>query len=284
MDSIDSFLRPAGTGTSLRRWLALPLLCAVTAAAPGCVSKGKYQGALGERDDFMTRTESLENQVDSLEGDKNSLETLVDELEADKADLQGEVESLNRQNSELGDMVRQMGLETENLGSEMERQEREAEQFQATYDALVNELRSEVSAGQIEIEQLRDGLRVNVAQEILFESGSVALDVEGKAVLLRVCDQLKQTPYQIIISGHTDNVQIRGQLAQRFPTNWELAGARAARVVRLFEEDGIDGDRLLVVSLGETHPVASNQDAEGRAKNRRIEIRLRPVVPEDSAS
>jgi len=106
MDSIDSFLRPAGTGTSLRRWLALPLLCAVTAAAPGCVSKGKYQGALGERDDFMTRTESLENQVDSLEGDKNSLETLVDELEADKADLQGEVESLNRQNSELGDVVR----------------------------------------------------------------------------------------------------------------------------------------------------------------------------------
>ena len=99
-------------------------------------------------------------------------------------------------------------------------------------------------------------------------------------VLIRVAGQLKDVPYQIIVSGHTDNVAIGPNLAKRFPTNWELAGARSARVVRLFEESEIDGVRLLAVSRGETMPVASNDTPEGQKKNRRIEIRLRPVVQE----
>ena len=79
------------------------------------------------------------------------------------------------------------------------------------------------------------------------------------------------------MAGFTDNIPIRGSLTKKFPTNWELAGARAASVVRLLEKEGVDKLKLTAVSYGENQPVASNDTPEGRSQNRRIEIRMRPV-------
>ena len=79
--------------------------------------------------------------------------------------------------------------------------------------------------------------------------------------------------------GHTDNVQISTRLKERYPTNWELAGARAASVVRLFQGAGIPVQQLVAVSRGEGQPIASNDTPEGRKENRRIEVRLRPFTP-----
>jgi chemotaxis protein MotB len=145
---------------------------------------------------------------------------------------------------------------------------------------LVANLKEELKAGQVEVKQLRDGLRVNVAQDILFDSGSAALDKNGIEVLHRVATQLKKAPHQIMVIGHTDNKPIGPALIERYPSNWELAGARAASVVRLFDDSGIPVKRLLAVSMADIRPVASNKTAEGRARNRRIEIRLRPVAAE----
>jgi chemotaxis protein MotB len=86
-----------------------------------------------------------------------------------------------------------------------------------------------------------------------------------------------KSPYRVEVEGHTDNRPIRERLAIRYPTNWELAGARSASVVRLLQSEGIAGTRMRVVSLAEFAPVASNDSDEGRAQNRRIEIRLRPA-------
>jgi len=69
-------------------------------------------------------------------------------------------------------------------------------------------------------------------------------------------------------------------LIKQYPTNWELAGARAASVVRLFDGSGIPVKRLLAVSMADVRPVASNSTAEGLARNRGIEIRLRPLAAE----
>jgi chemotaxis protein MotB len=156
----------------------------------------------------------------------------------------------------------------------------EARKLQETFDGLVASLKKELKAGQIEVKQLRDGLRVNVAQDILFDSGSAALDKNGIEILQRVAAELKKSRHQIVVVGHTDNKPIGPALIERYPTNWELAGARAASVVRLFDGSGISVKRLLAVSMADIQPVASNKTVEGRAKNRRIEIRLRPVAPE----
>jgi chemotaxis protein MotB len=133
------------------------------------------------------------------------------------------------------------------------------------------------------VQQLRDGISVNLAQDILFKSGSADLDKTGRELLLKVSDQLKASPFQIVVTGHTDNQKIGPALASRYPTNWELGGARSSRIVRLFQEAGIGPERLAAVSFADSRPRESNDTPVGREKNRRIEIRLRPVSSEQSA-
>jgi chemotaxis protein MotB len=141
----------------------------------------------------------------------------------------------------------------------------------------VSDLEAEVASGHVQIEQLRDGIRVNVSDEILFPSGSAEFDDHGREVLKKVAAQIANSPHQVEVEGHTDDVAIVGVLAQRYPTNWELAGARAAQVVRLFQDEGIDGSRMRAISNAEFDPTAANDSPEGRQQNRRIGIRLIPA-------
>ncbi|HSH70991.1 MAG TPA: OmpA family protein, partial [Deferrisomatales bacterium] len=81
-----------------------------------------------------------------------------------------------------------------------------------------------------------------------------------------------------LVEGHTDDVPIRGVLAQRFPTNWELSAARALSVVRFLQEvGGVDPARLAAAGYGEYRPAVPNDSAENRARNRRIELKLVPL-------
>jgi chemotaxis protein MotB len=238
---------------------ALALLAAGALAPAGCVSKAQYTQVEQERDLCTTRYEQLRAQVES----------------AKRAD-----ESLAQEKTALEAKLATQQVQGEELGSKLREREEEARKLQETYDGLVANLKTELKAGQIQVQQLRDGLRVNVAQDILFDSGSAALDRNGIEVLQRVATQLKKSSHQILVIGHTDNKPIGPALVKQYPTNWELAGARAASVVRLFDSSGLPSRRLIAVSMADVKPVASNNNAEGRARNRRIEIRLRPVPAE----
>ena len=119
-----------------------------------------------------------------------------------------------------------------------------------------------MATGQIEIEQLREGLRLNLTQEVLFSSGSAEAERRRAAPCSRkVAERVREIPHGVEVQGHTDDVPIH---SERYPTNWELAGARASRVVRLLEEHGVAPDRLSAVSHGEYAPVAPN-DSEAAA-------------------
>jgi chemotaxis protein MotB len=187
-------------------------------------------------------------------------------------------------NQALEEKLVHLQTQESTLNARLREREEEASKLQATYDGLVKSLEKEMKAGQIEVTQLRDGLRVNVSQDILFDSGSASLDKSGTAVLSKVATELKKSSHQILVVGHTDNKRIRPALAKQYPSNWELAGARAASVVRLFAHSGLSSKRMIALSVADVQPVASNKTEEGRAKNRRIEIRLRPVEPEDLSS
>ncbi|MGZ6078405.1 MAG: OmpA/MotB family protein, partial [Myxococcaceae bacterium] len=77
---------------------------------------------------------------------------------------------------------------------------------------------------------------------------------------------------QIDVQGYTDDVPIGPELKSRFPSNWELSTARATDVVRYLASKGVDKNLMSATGFGDTHPIASNSTAEGRQKNRRIEI------------
>ena len=196
-------------------------------------------------------------------GSYDELAAERDTLRNTSSTLEAELQELRLANDDLSRMLAESQIETESL--------------KGTYDSLVADLESEVASGQVQIAQLQNGgFQVNVGSEVLFPSGSAQLDSEGQKVLEKVAAKLGDLPNSIVVEGHTDNHQIGPKLKKRYATNWELAAARAARVVRLFQEQGIAGTRLRAVSAGPFQPIDSNDTPQGRSKNRRIEIRLLP--------
>ena len=139
--------------------------------------------------------------------------------------------------------------------------------------ALESSLRVEINADQVKIEQLENGIRVRVANELLYRSGSVELHPNGRAALDKVAGQLADMAAhgnRIDVVGNTDDVPVGRELEARYPTNWELA------VVRHLQKSGVDPTKLDAKSCGQYDPVASNATAAGRAQNRRTELFIRP--------
>jgi chemotaxis protein MotB len=229
----------------------------VLAAVSGCgVSKSKYLAA----------TEASK--------------TLADQ----NKECQKNLETSTAKSTELEQKVTGMQASVDQLNADLEREKQASAQVQSTYESMVAKLKDDVSSGHVQIERVRDGIRVNMAQDILFKSGSTALDPTGTELLTKVADELKGSAYEVVVIGHTDNLKIGAKLAQRFPNNWALGAGRSVTIVRLFEDAGIVPGRLLVVSAGEARPTADNNTPEGRDKNRRIEVRLRPVEAPDAAA
>jgi len=110
--------------------------------------------------------------------------------------------------------------------------------------------------------------------DVLFESGSAKLNDVGKDTVRSVASVLVfMSNKRFQIEGHTDNVPIS---TTRFPSNWELAAARALVVVKSMVDGGMQHSALSAASYGEFHPAATNDTDQGRAENRRIEIVLLP--------
>jgi chemotaxis protein MotB len=145
-------------------------------------------------------------------------------------------------------------------------------------EELADEVARWAVRGAIQMRLLADGLHLILPHDVLFASGAATLSPEGEQLIQELAQEVNKQPYQIAVLGFSDNVPVGPQLADRYPSNWELAGARAASVVRVIQREGVPATQLLAVSRGEGLPVASNDTPEGRAQNRRIDVRIRPIV------
>jgi chemotaxis protein MotB len=242
------------------RAAAFPLALGLVAA--GCVSRGAHERSL----------EELRGEVAELEQESRAKDRSIDALEAERDKLLAEIEDLRDARESLQQDVADREQKLRKLGE--------------TYDALVQELEAEVAAGVAHIEQLTEGMVFRLPQDVLFPAGSAELTPAGRSAVRDLVSRIGSRDERVEVQGHTDDQAIKGALAQRYPTNWELAGARAASVVRVLEEAGVEPRRLSAVSYGASRPLASNESAEGRAQNRRIEVRLvplRPPAPEGAA-
>jgi chemotaxis protein MotB len=138
-------------------------------------------------------------------------------------------------------------------------------------DELLNELPLDQLGDDIEVVSNESSVSFRINSEILFPSGQTDLNLGGLKVLQHLVPVLESVPHKIIVAGHTDDQDIR---SSRFPSNWELSGARAGSVVRYLQSNGIKSDRLAAVGYADTRPLADNDTAQGRAKNRRVELIL----------
>jgi chemotaxis protein MotB len=138
-------------------------------------------------------------------------------------------------------------------------------------EQAAREIAAQFQKDQAFVENTETEVTVGLSSEVTFASGDDALSDGARAALERVAAILAKLPNAVRIEGHTDAVPVRGG---RFSSNWHLSAARAQRVVRLLMSSGLDPRRLQVVGFGDARPRGSNATPEGRAGNRRIEIKI----------
>ena len=123
----------------------------------------------------------------------------------------------------------------------------------------------------VEVKRNDFWIELEMNSQLLFLSGEAELSAKAVPVLRKIAEVIRRMPNVINIEGHTDDVPID---TIEFPSNWDLSSARATTVVREFIRNGISPKRLSAVGYGEFHPVADNNNIEGRNKNRRVVLVL----------
>ncbi len=132
--------------------------------------------------------------------------------------------------------------------------------------------------GKVRISEGAFGIQVDISASALFAPGEARLDLGAIRALGAVGRVLAAADFPIVVEGHTDNIPIS---TPQFPSNWELSAARAASVVRLFIDTGMDPRRLSAVGHADQRPVADNASAEGRQSNRRVAISIEAKTPDN---
>lgn len=134
-----------------------------------------------------------------------------------------------------------------------------------------------VKDGQVRATEGLRGITVEINASVLFAPGEARLDLRAVRALATVAEIMAAADFPIVVEGHTDNVPIG---TPQFPSNWELSGMRAASVVRLFVDTGVDPRRLTATGFADQRPRADNATAEGRQRNRRVEITIESQTPD----
>ena len=252
----------------LKKVFFLVFIVGLMVVFTGCVTKDTYLKKESEADQLNRNLMAEQQKTKNLTAENTALKGQVATLTKDKSDL----EYLVNANSDA--LARTIaGLRAEN--AELKKTKEKAQESSKTYESMMEKMKTEIAQGQVTITELKGRLTVNMVDAILFDSGESEVKKQGQEVLDKVVDVLKDVKDKVIrVEGHTDNVKIHGNLAKKFPTNWELSAARATNVARYLQSKGIDPTLLSTAAYGEYRPVAPNDTKEGRAKNRRIEIVL----------
>jgi chemotaxis protein MotB len=233
---------------SRRKLQVAGAVLAAALTAGGCVSKGEYEKLEADKSQEIA---ALQKERNGLQEQVQGLQSQRSRLEQQQGDLRKQVDALEQQKTQL---------------------QTASQQKLSQYDSLVKNLTEEVKKGELQVRQYKDMLTVDVAEQLFFDSGRADLKDTGKSVLKKVGEALKGYDDKVIrVVGHTDNVPIKTKV---FPSNWELSVARATTVVRYLQETGMPPERMVASGRAEYQPIASNDDPEGRRKNRRIEITL----------
>jgi chemotaxis protein MotB len=209
------------------------------------------------------------------------LQTKLSASEERAAAFEAHLRELGVSNAELNERLNIAGVEKGELQralDELRAREKQAQARLAVFTEMINKFKAMIDSGKLRVRVVRGRMVVELAENILFDSGKSTLKKEGQEALTEVAAVLASIPNRDFqIAGHTDNIPIK---SAKFPSNWELSTARAVEVTRFLASKGVDPARVSAAGYAETQPVASNADAEGRQQNRRIEIVLMPNLDE----
>ncbi|MEM9796798.1 MAG: peptidoglycan -binding protein [Pseudomonadota bacterium] len=223
--------------------------------------------------------EVLNQQILELRNQLSGLQNLLDEAENRDREAQIQLDSLgNRLNSALAQVAQEQRLRANLEEAERRRLEAEARQLERFRSEFFGQLR-EVLGDREGVEIVGD--RFVFSSEVLFDTGEVSLQPEGRAqitqvaaVILDVADQIPPDIDWILrVDGHTDDIPVSGR--GRYRDNWELSQGRALSVVQyMIDVLGVPPERLAATGFGQYRPVDPSPTPEARQRNRRIELKL----------
>ena len=246
-----------------------------------------YDETLAQRDklqrDYNATKSSLDNlkaSYDALE--KNSSASIAENAQKNRellAQLEAKEQALATENARLERLKKELEDRSNRVAELESVLSAKDAQMKRLKDAISNALTDFEGKG-LTVEQRGGKVYVSMENKLLFESGSWAVGVNGKQAVKQLGEVLANNPeIAILIEGHTDNVPYKGNT--HLSGNWDLSTKRATAIVNILRENSsINPENLTAAGRGEFAPIASNDTADGRAKNRRIEVILTPKLDE----
>ena len=244
----------------------------------------------GDKDKLAADLAAAQSQLAALQagaGDKDKLATelatakqhnadLTSQLAAmggaagDKEKMAAELAACRQRVAELEKMLADRDKELAGLRGDLSA---EMVKLKEAQRGLIRALKPQIDKQTIAVDLNNERLLINLASGYLFGSGEDQLKPAGADALKQVGTILKDFPeYKVAVDGHTDNRPIRSALKKKFPTNKELSEARAANAAKALTEGGLGA--ATTHGYADTKPVGPNTTDAGRAKNRRVEIRV----------
>ena len=271
-----------------------------------CVTRKLYNELDQQYKDALAENEQLSSELDLMNSSNTDLENIKRQLAAQLKELQQERSNLNAEIAAAQNKLRDLESSYNNLEkhseetlkaeaarlakakTELEEKSRRVaelesilaandKQMRALKDNLSNALNAFEGRG-LTIEQKNGRVYVSMENKLLFKSGSWTISDEGKEAVVELGKVLADNPdITVLIEGHTDNDKILGNLGDGVKTNWDLSTKRSLTIVSILEQTPhIDKRNLTAAGRSEYAPLSSNNTAEGKAKNRRIEVILTP--------
>ncbi|HLN95848.1 MAG TPA: OmpA family protein [Flavobacterium sp.] len=215
------------------------------------------------------------NSDDALKSNMDKNRTLLAQLEAKEKALAAEQERLNKLKADLESSSQRLA----ELESMMSQKDAAMKKLKETLSKALNAFEGK----GLTIEQKNGKVYVSMENKLLFQTGSWTVNPEGRKAVVEVAKVLAQNPdIGVLIEGHTDDQKFAGSVGS-VENNWDLSTKRATAVVNILTENkGVVKANLTAAGRSEYAPIASNETAEGKAKNRRIEIILTPKLDEIS--
>jgi chemotaxis protein MotB len=229
-------------------------------------SLAALQAGGGEKDKLAADLAAANQQNAALESQLAALQS----TRGDNAKLAAECAAARQRIAELEGQLADRDKELASLRGDLSTEMAKLKEAQR---GLIRALRPQIEKGTITVDLNNDRLLINLASGYLFGSGEDQLKPAGADALKQVGAILKDFPeYKVAVEGHTDNRPIRSSLKKKFPTNKELSEARAAHAAKALTEGGLGA--ATTTGYSDTKPVAPNTTDAGRAKNRRVEVRV----------
>ena len=249
-----------------------------------------YEKLKAERDkllaDYTASSNNLKNLQSSYSAlEKNSDDVLKTNLDKNRellAQLQAKEKALAAEQSRLNKLMADF-QERSNRVAELEEMISAKETAMKKLKETLSKALNAFEGKGLTVEQKNGKVYVSMENKLLFQTGSWAVGAEGKKAVVAVGKVLGDNPdISVLIEGHTDNDKFAGAMGQ-IENNWDLSTKRATAIVGILSENkAINRQNLTAAGRGEYSPLASNDAAEGKAKNRRIEIILTPKLDEIS--